>query len=97
MFNLGDILSSLDALKNVSDLVGTVSQKRSVNLKRASGTAYVNGTVTIPETLDYNEFQRSTFHAGNLPYGSFVPSYKPSTSLTNVVDGLALLAQIRRG
>lgn len=97
MFNLGDILSSLDAFKNVHSMIGSASFLTDVKLERPVGASSPVGDVTVKESFNQQSFHRSTFTHADVPNASFVPSYEPSTSMINVVDGLALLHQIRRG
>jgi len=95
IFNVGDVLSGLDALKHVKSLVGTVTQKTKENA-RLSGK-YRGYSSTEPSSYQRKSFQRSIVSKGMLNYGLWSSlRYQPSDNILNVVDGLAILRQYRR-
>lgn len=84
MFPVGKFLSSLDALNGTSDLRAVTfsfEKHRYVYTAASGGTAHFEGI----------RYSRSTSSSLALPK----LSYKPSSSLTAVANGLALLTQLR--
>ncbi len=97
MFNLGDILSSLDALSHVSDLIGTKCIKKTIRGVTPKFQIDVNGyTVDTEETYIFDSFEREVISIGDIPQSDLIPSYQPSTALKSVLNGLALLHKMRR-
>ncbi|DAD50220.1 maturation protein [ssRNA phage Gerhypos.4_32] len=85
LFPVGDFLSSLDALNGVTTLqVGTGMKCTQIVVIRTSGGESVQTRTTT---------DRSTVRT-NLSFPKL--SYQPSTSLKAVVNGLALLSQLRK-
>lgn len=95
IFNVGDVLSGLDALKHVKSLTGTVTQKTRQEA-RLSGK-YRGYSSTTPSSYQKKSFQRTVVTKSMLNYGLWSSlRYSPSDNILNVVDGLAILRQYRR-
>lgn len=92
MFTVGDYLTSLDALRAVSTVRTTTSEKvkYSHNSKTIKTTAYGPVYHNMQDQVTYESHER--FAASTIPLPS-LPTYKPSKSLRAVANGLALLAQ----
>lgn len=86
MFPVGSFLSSLDALNGTSDLRVIYSIR-----KESWSTAHAYGGSANYEAVTYQRLVPSN----TLPLPRL--AYKPSSSLTAVLNGLALLTQFRNG
>lgn len=86
LFPVGGFLSSIDALNGTSDLRAIYSIT-----KKQYSTAYAYGAQADYEAVSYQR----TSPTGVLPMPSL--SYKPSSSLQAITNGLALLTQFRTG
>lgn len=84
MFPVGHYLASLDALNGVSNLLVQCTTRTTRYSEASAYGAQWNQTMTL-------------YSRGGVSTGLSMPrlSYKPSTSLTAVLNGLALLTQIR--
>lgn len=97
MVPVGDYLSSLDALEDVSDIYGTVTtkvvQKGTYDLLYHRGATY-NPTIRKNGTVNFSSHERKVYYT--VPFAD-LPSYEPSTSLKSVLNGLSLLRQMSQG
>jgi hypothetical protein len=101
VFNVGDVLSSLDALKYVDKIVGSVNTKKSHNTSvsgfPSNNVPNVQFSASRNNDSEYKTYSREvilphmldTFNIKNI-------GYKPSGSFNTIANGLALLHQIRR-
>lgn len=91
--NVGDILNSLDALRGVKALTGSLVIKTQEN---ASVKPLPGRESERLNTHERTSFTREILSHSNIPLPSLTPRYEPSQSVKAVVNGLALLTQIRR-
>jgi len=91
--DIGDILNSLDAMSGVTELTGSLIKKRTY---LAVAQPLAGREIGRLNKYEKTAFVREILNKDNIPLPSFVPRYSPSKSVKAVVNGLALLAQIRR-
>jgi len=98
IFNIGDVLSGLDAMTHVTDLYGTRTTKEQWHMTVTGGN---DGWSTLnggrPYVLSGESFGRTIVTSASMNY-SLLRSleYKPSTNIKNMLDGLAILRQFAR-
>jgi len=95
MFNLGDILKSLDALRSLSDFTGSRVHKFKSE-SSARGTDFDGYTIEQAGMRKYNSHERSVINLyDDIPQSELIPSYKPSDSFKSLTSAVALLHQMR--
>lgn len=92
MFPIGEWLSSLDALDGIDSLTGTLTTKEKYSHKFSEGYFPSEHTITREASYEYESHQRTVLSTIPLPA---LPTYKPSKSLRNVLQGLSLLTVLR--
>lgn len=94
MVNIGDYISSLDALRGITSVTGTITKKRTANVKLTTMPAKGLNQYWVdePSYYEYQDHQRDILSTIPLPE---VPTWQPSKSWKAVVNGLALLRVLR--
>lgn len=91
MYPVGDYLSSLDALKGVSGMAGTLSIRKRYSVQSWSTAAgYTN---IRPARYTKESYSRSLITSIPIPA---LPKYEPSKSLRNVAQGISLLTTLNK-
>jgi len=93
MVNIGDIINSLDAMRGVKALTGTLSTKTQ---STATVGGYPGWEVVREATQTEDAFQRTLLNQSNIPLPSLIPQYQPSDSLKVLTNATAILLQLRR-
>lgn len=92
---IGNALSALDALHGVQDIRGTVTRKWKSAITSTVTTANAYGkyySVITPGRYTYRSHQRDVVTQIPLPN---LPTYRPSTSLRAVANGISLLVLLK--
>lgn len=92
LFGIGDYLSSLDALKYTNGLWGSVTTRWTMDCPWNYPEPSSYRTIIKPGRYRVKSVDREVLSAIPLPS---LPRYEPSTSLRAVLNGIALLVQLR--
>lgn len=93
MIPVGDWLSSLDALKYVGSLTGTLTTKRKYRHEALASMYEPNSSILNKDYFSYASHQRSLLTTIPIPA---LLRYEPSRSLRNVLQGMSLLTVLNK-
>lgn len=93
-FPIGEWIGSLDAMKGVRSVIGSVTYKREYEHTALPSSVDSSYTIEVPASYKYRSHSRDVVTSVPLPP---FPGYEPSPSWRHVAQGLALLTVINRG
>lgn len=97
LFDVGNCLSSLDAMSSTTGLFGTRTWKgRYIKTLDKVPSDTISTTYRLEQGSRCEVEQHARFLVSEVPQ-SFIPAYKPSRSISTLLNDLSLLAVVRRG